>query len=126
EETYRAIEDAGIDISELAGSKTGVFIGYEYSEYEHYLRKLNNQDIEKGPMFSSSSPSYYLPNRLSFTFDLQGPSEAVNMNCASSAMAINRAYQSLLAGECDVALVGAVSLNLFAGDYIASSQYGIL
>ena len=126
EETYRAVEDAGIDMKSLAGSRTGVFVGYEYAEYEHHLRQLDNQDVMKGPLFSSSSPSYYLSNRISHTFDLCGPSEAYNVNCASSAVAINRAFYSLINGESDLTVAGAASLNLFVGDYIAASQYGVL
>lgn len=126
QETYRAVEDAGMDMRKLAGSNTGVFVGYEYSEYEHHLRKLNNKDFKSGPLFSSSSPTYYLANRLSFTFDFRGPSESINVNCASSAVAINRACYSLINGESDVAIAGGVSLNLFADDYVASSQYGVL
>ncbi len=126
QETYRAVEDAGIDMKSLAGSRTGVFVGYEYSEYEQHLRRLNNKDFTKGPLFSSSSPSYYLSNRISYVLDLCGPSESYNVNCASSAVAINRAYHSLRDGESDIAIAAAVSLNLFEGDYIASSQYGVL
>ncbi|WP_445468607.1 beta-ketoacyl synthase N-terminal-like domain-containing protein [Massilia scottii] len=126
QEAYRAVEDAGIDMNTLAGSTTGVFVGYQYSEYEQLLRKSANQDAKQGPLFSSSSPSYYLANRVSFAFDLRGPSESFNVNCASSAVAINRAYFSLVSGESDAAVAGGVSLNLFEGDYIASSQYGLL
>lgn len=126
QESYRAVEDAGINMQVLAGSKTGVFIGYEYAEYELQLRRLNNTDASKGPLFSSSSPSYYLSNRISHCFDLYGPSEAFNLNCASSAVAVNRACQSLRERESDVALVAAASLNLFADDYVAASQYGVL
>lgn len=126
QETYRAVENAGMDIRKLAGTTTGVFIGYQYSEYEQHLRARNNQSLEDGPLFSSSSPCYYLAHRISFQFDFRGPSESINIQCASSAVAINRAYYSLLNGESDVALAGGVSLNLFAGDYIASSQYGLL
>lgn len=126
EETYRAVEDAGIDMKKLAGSRTGMFVGYEYAEYEHHLRKLNNKDFTKGPLFSSSSPSYYLSNRISYTFDLCGPSESYNVNCASAAVAVNNAFYSLLNRESDVAIAAAASLNLFADDYIAASQYGIL
>lgn len=126
EETFHAVEDAGIDMTTLAGSRTGVFIGYEYAEYEQRLRKLANQDFNKGPLFSSSSPSYYLSNRISHIFDLCGPSESFNVNCASSAVAINRAYHSLVNGESHLAIAGAASLNLFADDYVAASQYGVL
>lgn len=126
QETYRAVENAGMDIRKLAGTATGVFIGYQYSEYEHHLRAHNNRSLRDGPLFSSSSPSYYLAHRISFQFDFRGPSESINIQCASSAVAINRAYYSLVNGESDVALAGGVSLNLFAGDYVASSQYGLL
>jgi len=125
EQTYQAFEDAGENVAALAGSNTGVFVGYEYSEYEQYLR-CNLDQIKDAPIFSSSSPTYYLSNRLSFVFDLCGPSESINMNCASSALAINSAYYSLLNRQSDMALCAGVSLNLFVDDYIASSQYGIL
>ncbi len=128
QEVYKAFQDAGIAPKKLAGSDTGVYIAYEYSEYENYLRK----NIDKiptgkyGPVFTSSSPTYYLANRLSFLFDFYGPSESVNANCAGSAVAINRAYYSLINNESNVAVVGGVSLNLFADDYVSLSQYGML
>lgn len=126
EEAYHALEDAGMAPPDLRGSRTGVFVGYEYSEYEQHLRSLNVRDPAQGPLFSSSSPSYYLANRISHVLDLCGPSQAFNVNCASSAVAIHRASHSLLQGESDVALAGAASLNLFAGDYVSASQYGVL
>ncbi|CAB3765858.1 beta-ketoacyl synthase N-terminal-like domain-containing protein [Paraburkholderia humisilvae] len=126
QEAWHAIEDAGIDPRSLAGSNTGVFVGYQYSEYEQRLRGLDFQRLNDGPVFTSSSPTYYLANRISFAFDLRGPSEAVNVNCASSAVALDRAFHALLNGECDMAIVAGVSLNLFAQDYIASTQYGLL
>ncbi|QQP96954.1 beta-ketoacyl synthase N-terminal-like domain-containing protein [Lysobacter enzymogenes] len=126
QQTYHALEDAGLDVAALAGSRTGVFVGYQYSEYEQRLRALGHRSLSDGPVFSSSSPTYYLSNRISFAFDLRGPSESINVNCASSAVAINRAYYSLVNGESALAIAAGVSLNLFAGDYIASSQYGLL
>jgi acyl transferase domain-containing protein len=125
QEVYKAFQDGGMDVSKLAGSKTGVFIGYEYSEYEHYLRK-NVAHIENVPAFNSSSQTYYLANRLSYVFDFCGPSESLNINCASSAVAVNRAYYSLLNSESNLAIAGGVCLNLFVDDYIAGTQYGML
>lgn len=125
QEAYRALEDGGINLDKLAGSNTGVFVGYEYAEYEHFLRN-NPQLLEEQLPQTSSSPTYYLANRISFALDLCGPSESVNVNCAGSAIAINRACQSLNNKESSVALVGAASLNLFADDYIAASQFGLL
>ena len=128
EEVYKSFQDGGISPAELKGTNTGVFVSYEYSEYEHYLR--NNIDkLELGenkPFFSSSSPTYFLSNRVSFMYDFNGPSESFNVNCAGSAVAINRAYNSLRTNETNVAVVGGVSLNLFADDYIALSKYDML
>ncbi|WP_024769846.1 beta-ketoacyl synthase N-terminal-like domain-containing protein [Aquimarina macrocephali] len=128
QEVYKAFQDAGIAPKKLAGSDTAIYVAYEYSEYENYLRKnINKIQVGKyGPVFTSSSPTYYLANRLSFLFDFCGPSESINVNCASSAVAINRAYYSLLNNESSTAVVGGVSLNLFADDYISLSQYGML
>ncbi|EZH71974.1 hypothetical protein ATO12_04980 [Aquimarina atlantica] len=129
QEVYKAFQDAGMDIDKLKGSNTGVFMSYEYAEYENYLRDNKNNIKGVDPeflVFSSSSPSYYLANRISFVFDFLGPSECINMNCAGSAVAINRAYYSLLNRESDVAVVGGVSLNLFAEDYISLSKIGML
>ncbi len=128
QEVYKSFQDGGINPAELKGSNTGVFVSYEYSEYEHYLRNnIDQLELSKNkPFFSSSSPTYYLANRLSFLYDFNGPSESFNVNCAGSAVAINRAYHSLLNEENDMAVVGGVSLNLFAEDYIALSKYGML
>jgi polyketide synthase PksJ len=128
QEVYKAFQDAGIAPGKLAGSDTSVYVAYEYAEYENYLRKnIDKIPVGKyGPVFTSSSPTYYLANRLSFLFDFYGPSESINVNCAGAAVAINRAYYSLLNNESSVAVVGGVSLNLFADDYISLSRYGML
>ena len=125
EEAYQAFQDAGVDTARLAGSRTGVFVGYEYTEYEQRMRAQPQALRGRSPL-SSSSTAYYLANRLSWAFDLRGPSESINVNCASSALSINRACQSLLSGESDLAMAGGVSLNLFADDYVALSQLGLL
>jgi 3-oxoacyl-(acyl-carrier-protein) synthase/thioesterase domain-containing protein/acyl carrier protein len=122
---YHALQHAGLRADKLRGSRTALFLGYEYSEYEHYLRR-NLHRIPDAPAFSSSSPIYYLANRISFLFDFKGPSEVVNASCASSGLAIHRAFQALAQGECDLAICGGVSLNLFADDYAAIGRYGLL
>ncbi|MBD8525911.1 beta-ketoacyl synthase N-terminal-like domain-containing protein [Pseudomarimonas arenosa] len=122
---YHALQHAGLRADKLRGTRTGLFLGYEYAEYEHHLRR-NLHRIPNAPALSSSSPIYYLANRISFLYDFKGPSEVVNASCASSGLAIHRACQSLAQGECDVAICGGVSLNLFEGDYAAIARYGLL
>mgnify|MGYP006176634741 CR=1 FL=1 len=80
------------------------------AEYERLLREYRD-GIPNAPAYSSASPAYYLANRLSYAFDFRGPSEAINLNCASGAGAVNRAVQSLANAESDLAVVaGGVSL----------------
>ncbi|MDQ3206672.1 MAG: thioesterase domain-containing protein [Pseudomonadota bacterium] len=122
---YHALQHAGLRADKLRGTRTGLFLGYAYAEYEHHLRR-NLHRIPGAPALSSSSPIYYLANRISFLYDFKGPSEVVNASCASSGLAIHRACQSLAQGECDVAICGGVSLNLFEGDYAAIARYGLL
>jgi acyl transferase domain-containing protein/aryl carrier-like protein len=122
---YHALQHAGLRADKLRGTRTGLFLGYEYAEYEHHLRR-NLHRVPSAPALSSSSPIYYLANRISFLYDFKGPSEVVNASCASSGLAIHRACQSLTLGECDVAICGGVSLNLFEGDYAAIARYGLL
>lgn len=122
---YHALQHAGLRADTLRGSRTALFLGYEYAEYEHHLRR-NLHRLPAAPAFSSSSPIYYLANRISFLYDFQGPSEVVNASCASSALAIHRAVLALAQGECDLAICGGVSLNLFADDYAAIARYGLL
>ena len=124
QEVYNSFQDAGINVKEMAGTSTGVFVGYEYSDYEQFFRQ-NVDKIENVSGLSSASPTYYLANRLSYVFDFCGPSESININCASSAVAINRAYYSLVNRESDLAVASGVSLNLFANDYIVLSQQGL-
>lgn len=122
---YHALQHAGIRADKLRGSRTALFLGYEYAEYEQHLRRHLHR-VPSAPVFSSSSPIFYLANRISFVYDFKGPSEVVNASCASSGLAIHRACQALAQGECDLAICGGVSLNLFADDYAAIAHYGLL
>jgi acyl transferase domain-containing protein/glutamate-1-semialdehyde aminotransferase/enoyl-CoA hydratase/carnithine racemase len=123
QESYHAVEDAGLSMADLSGSKTGVFIGYEYSAYREYCKQVDAyRDGADQASKGSSNPAYYLANRVSYTFNFTGPSEAVNVNCASSAVCVNRAYYALLNFECDLALAGGVCLNLIPEDYIAANK----
>lgn len=122
-QAHAALEDAAIKPSSLAGSRTGVFVGYEFTDYFDRIRGEAHTmpDLDPG-LASLSGRPYLLANRVSFALDLKGPSEALNVNCASSAVAIHRACQSLLAGESDLALAGGVSLNLSPQAFVAAGD----
>ena len=88
---------------QLAGTRTGVFIGISTHDYISLLR----QDIQLVDGYVNIGSALCIAaNRLSFLFNFRGPSFAVDTACSSSLVALHLASQSLRAGECDYAIVG--------------------
>lgn len=87
----------------------GVFIGGSFSDYRSYFVK----DLDTLPMFEATgNADALLSNRISYAFDLRGPSFTVDTACSSSLVALNAAFKSLQAGESSAAIVGGSHLNL--------------
>ncbi|RAK85572.1 ketoacyl-synt-domain-containing protein [Aspergillus costaricaensis CBS 115574] len=109
EVTYEAIENAGIPLKALAGSKTGVYVGVSSADYD----RITSRDPEYVPQYQTTGTGLaYLSNRLSYTFDLRGPSLSVDTGCSAAMVALHLACQSLAAGESKQAIVGGVNLLL--------------
>ncbi|MCR8547597.1 SDR family NAD(P)-dependent oxidoreductase [Salipiger sp. P9] len=125
EVAWEALEDAGIPHDSLAGSSTGVFVGGFMSD--NLLTQLNplNRDLI-GPHSEVGATLGILSNRLSHFFDLQGPSLTVDTACSSSLTAFHLACRALQAGECDLALVGGVSVMTRPETPIAMCKGGFL
>ena len=116
---WQALEDAGCDPAEFDGS-IGVYGSSSASGYLMYNllshRNLNTV-IGQGANIDLISLSFqndkdFLATRVSHQFDLRGPSIAVQTACSSSLVAVHLACQSLLNGECDIALAGGVSIRI--------------
>ncbi|MGL5077376.1 MAG: beta-ketoacyl synthase N-terminal-like domain-containing protein, partial [Waterburya sp.] len=106
EVSWAALEDAAIANDTLAGSKTGVFIGISSNDYSQ-LRFHYGVDIDA---YAGTGNAHSIAaNRLSYLFDLKGPSLAVDTACSSSLVAVHLASQSLKTGECDQAIAGGVN-----------------
>lgn len=122
---WEALEDAGIPPEQLAGSQTGVFIGaftldYKIVQFSAGNRELIDAHTATGSMMTMVS------NRLSYTFDLRGPSLSVDTACSSSLVAVHLACQSLWRNECTLALVGGVNVMTTPEYTIAESKGGFL
>ena len=125
EECYHAIEDAGYaGPSARVAKKCGVFAGVEPGDYLHRLMDLSEQR-ENSPVFQGNAESI-LATRISYFLDLKGPGIAINTACSSSLVAIHLACQSLLTGECDLALAGGVRVLSSENAYLALSNMGML
>ncbi|WP_369636187.1 acyltransferase domain-containing protein [Nocardia sp. JMUB6875] len=119
---WEAIEDAGLTREQLAGSRTGVFVGTDSSNYWE-LQNRGKPTIY-GVMGGGARSA--IAGRLSFAFDLNGPALAVDAACASSLSALNVAVQSLRSGESSMAVAAGAHLVLSPWESVAFSSAGML
>jgi acyl transferase domain-containing protein len=111
EAAWEALEDAGQLPLDLAGSDTGVFVGImtsDYDDLQYYRTDRTTIDLYA----TTGGYRSVVPGRLSFLLDFRGPSMAVDTGCSSSLVAIHLACQSILTGECTLALAGGTNLVL--------------
>jgi len=119
ETAWEALENAGITHEQLAGSKTGVFVGVSTNDYSwHQFSDLKNVDAYSASGVADS----ILSGRLSYVFDLKGPSLSIDTACSSSLSATHLAIRSLRDQECNQAIVGGVNLLLTPMLYVAFSR----
>ncbi|KAI1382727.1 putative polyketide synthase [Hypoxylon trugodes] len=109
ETSYRALENAGISLGKVAGTSTGVFAG---SMADDYSRTVSKDPDEAAVHAATGQAMAMLANRISWYFDLKGPSVQVNTACSSSMIAVDLACQSLRTGQSSLALVAGSSVML--------------
>lgn len=123
---WEALETAGYDPDQYAG-QIGVYAGVGMSTY------LFN--IYSNPELLSSVDSFqikigndkdHLPTRVSYKLNLKGPSVTIQTTCSTSLVAVHVACQSLLNGECDLALAGGVRINVPQKSVYRFQEGGIL
>ncbi len=106
EVAWEAIEDAGVAPEGLRGANVGVFVGIAGNDYGG-VQLPNLKEIDA--YTNSGSTLSIAANRLSYAFDLTGPSIAVDTACSSAAVATWMACQNIALGTCQAALVGGVN-----------------
>lgn len=121
EVTLEAAESAGLSLTDLAGANIGVFAASGTAEY-------GQQTADDLPTTTTWAATGNAPcmfaNRLSYFFNLDGPSIALDAACASSSYAVHLACQSLRAGECNAAVVSASSLLLGPNQWVMLDNMG--
>lgn len=106
---YEAFENAGFTVSQIWGSSTGVYIGQWSSDYSEIMaRDPENQEL----YHTLGTGAAITSNRVSFFFNLRGPSFTVDTGCSASLVALHNAVQSLRSGESTMSLVGGVNVLL--------------
>ena len=120
EVAWQAIEDAGFDPGELAGSRTGVYVGVGASEYRDLIEASGEEGGYLGTAGSVAA------GRLAFALGLTGPAMPVDLACASSLVAVHQASVGLRRGEIDLALVGGANAVLSPGITKFMAEVGML
>uniref|UniRef100_A0A8C4V016 Fatty acid synthase n=1 Tax=Falco tinnunculus TaxID=100819 RepID=A0A8C4V016_FALTI len=123
EVSFEAILDGGIDPATLRGTDAGVWIGASGSEAGEAL----SQDPEELLGYSMTGCQRAMfANRISYFYDLTGPSITIDTACSSSLVALENAYKAIRHGQCSAALVGGVNLLLKPNTSVQFMKLGML
>ncbi len=120
---WETLEDAGIPASKLAGSDCAVYLGISALDYG--MRLLDDLSVMGAHSMTGNTMSV-AANRLSYVFDLHGPSVAVDTACSSSLVALHQACAALQRGEAATALVGGVNLLLHPYPFVGFTKASML
>jgi acyl transferase domain-containing protein len=123
ETAWEALEHAGVPPEALAGGDAGVFTGVSWYDYG---RLALAEPLSVEPWSAIGSALSATANRISYTFDLHGPSLAVDTACSSALVALHHAAHSLRRRECSVALLGAVSVIVDPALTVSFARAGVL
>lgn len=111
---WHTFESAGYSKQQVSDKKVSVFVGAMWSLYQlHAAERCNMENLE-----AASSSFASIANRVSYFFNLRGPSLALDSMCSSSLSAIHLACQSLISGESEMALAGGVNICSHPAKYI--------
>jgi acyl transferase domain-containing protein/NADPH:quinone reductase-like Zn-dependent oxidoreductase/SAM-dependent methyltransferase/acyl carrier protein len=125
ETAWEAMEDAGLVLDLENGTDLGVFVGVSHNDYQ----------IIQGTPWDSTGITAHSPtgtahsiaaNRISYCFNLRGPSVAMDTACSSALTAVHAACEHIWAGRGDAALAGGVTVMISPGGFIGFSQASML
>lgn len=123
ETVWRAVEDSGHKVSDLAGTKTGLFVG---AATRDYIDALSEGNAQLDGYSASGTSHAILANRVSFLLGLHGPSAPLDTACSSSLVALHRAIESIHTGSSEMAIVGGVQVMLTPAAFISFGAAGML
>ncbi|KAJ6119127.1 hypothetical protein N7523_003407 [Penicillium sp. IBT 18751x] len=123
ESVYEALENAGLTITQIAGSNTSVYAGVFTHDYHEGLIR----DEDKLPRFLPiGTLSAMSSNRISHFFDLRGASMTVDTGCSTALVALHQAILGLRTGEADMSIVSGCNLMLSPDMFKVFSSLGML
>lgn len=124
ENSYRALEDAGISAHPVPNANVGVFMGIMGQDYA-FLPSLDDEHVIREFQGAGLSHSAGV-GRISYVFGFEGPSVAVDTASSSSLVALFQAVRSLQDGNCNMALAGGVNAILAPVNSLLMCKAGLL
>jgi len=109
---WEVLENAGYDPESYRGL-IGIYAGQSMNTYLFNL--CSNEDVRKSLddfQIGIGNDKDFLTTRIAYKLNLKGPCVTVQTACSTSLVAVHLACQSLLDGQCDMALAGGVSLRI--------------
>ncbi|PJG57673.1 type I polyketide synthase, partial [Aeromonas cavernicola] len=117
EVAQEALDDAG-HAGRVAGRPVGVYVG-GFTADNMAARHAQSTRHAISMHTPTSSTYTMLSNRLSFAFDLRGPSMTIDTACSSSLVALHEAVSALQRAEIEMALVGGVNAMIRPETFIS-------
>lgn len=118
ETVWHALEDAGYTRKTIDRKTVGTFVGVMYGQYQLF----GAEESIKGENIALNSSYASIANRVSYFFNFDGPSIAIDTMCSSSLSAIHLACESIKRGESELAIAGGVNVTIHPNKYILLSQ----
>src|SRR3990167_4599604 len=117
--TWEALENGNQNPEQLAGSNCAVYVGI--ANNEHMIKC--NLDLPIGDSYTmlGNCPSI-AANRISYVFDLHGPSLSIDTACSSSMVALHQACSSIREGEASSAIVGGINFLMSPIPFVGFSK----
>lgn len=125
EVVYEALENAGIPSDSIRGSRSGVYIALGNSDY--ISARFRSGDLDTIDLYDSTGILFGTAGgRISFSYDLTGPSYNLDAACASTILALHLAKEDLQKHTVDFAVVSSANLLLTPEMFVGLSKLGSL
>ena len=120
---WEAIEDSGITLDAINKTDCAVYVGIASNDYAH----RRTDDLASLDAYAmTGSTASVASNRISYAFDLHGPSVSVDTACSSSLVAVHQACKTLWTGESPTALCGGINMLIHPFPFIGFSKASML
>ena len=125
ETAWEAMEDAGIVLDFERGTDLALFVGISHNDYQ-VIQGSPWDSYGISPHSPTGTAHSIAANRISYCFNLRGPSVALDTACSSALTAVHVACEHIWAGHGEAALAGGVTVMITQGGFIGFSQASML